>query len=40
VAKIQLKPREVEVVKEVAKAKVIDYIDLIQEGVLEKVRTA
>lgn len=37
---IRLQPTEVEVVKEVAKSKGIDYVDLIREWVLEKVHTA
>ncbi len=40
VVQVHLQPQEVEAVKEVAKSKGIDYVDLIQEWVLEKVRTA
>jgi predicted DNA binding CopG/RHH family protein len=40
VVQIRLQPQEVEAVKEVAKSQGIDYVDLIREWVLEKVRTA
>lgn len=40
VVQIRLQPREVEAVKEVAKLQGVDYLDLIREWVLEKVRTA
>ena len=40
VVQIRLQPKEVEAVKEVAKSQGIDYVDLIREWVLEKVRTA
>ena len=40
VVPVRLQLQEVEAVKEVAKSKGIDYVDLIREWVLEKVRTA
>ena len=40
VVQIRLQPTEVEALKEVAKLKGVDYVDLIREWVLEKVRTA
>jgi predicted DNA binding CopG/RHH family protein len=40
VVQIRLEHSTVEVVKEVAKSRGIDYTDLIREWVLEKVRTA
>ncbi len=40
VVSIHLQPQEVEAVKEVAKSQGVDYVDLIREWVLEKVRTA
>ncbi|MBD2770786.1 CopG family antitoxin [Iningainema tapete] len=36
----RLQPTEVEAVKEVARSRGIDYVDLIREWVLEKVQTA
>jgi predicted DNA binding CopG/RHH family protein len=40
VVHVRLQPKEVEVVKEVARLRGIDYEDLIREWVLEKVHTA
>jgi len=40
VVRVRLQPKEVEAVKEVARLRGIDYLDLIREWVLEKVHTA
>lgn len=40
VVQIYLQPKEIEAVKNVATLQGIDYVDLIREWVLEKVRTA
>ena len=40
VVQICLQPQEVEAVKEAARSRGINYVDLIREWILEKVRTA